>query len=165
MASMHPVHADADEHDESVHHEGSDIDIRAIGVSAVALFLMTAFCYAVVFGAFKFFESQHNDASAVRQYPLAKGQEDRLPPEPRLQTNPKQELIDLRSGEALVLDNYQWVDKTGGVVRIPIAEAMKLTVQRGLASRPANAPGAQTTSPAPTAATPAAAPAAAEHAR
>ena len=32
-----------------------------------------------------------------------------------------------------MLDSYGWVDKDAGVVRIPIEEAMKLTVERGLA--------------------------------
>ena len=56
-----------------------------------------------------------------------------MPPEPRLQTNPRAgpRAICARS-EDEVLDSYGWVDKNAGVVRIPIDEAMKLTLERGL---------------------------------
>ena len=52
-----------------------------------------------------------------------------------MQTNPRQDLIDLRAGEDAILNTYGWVDKAGGVVRIPIDEAMKPTVERGLPAR------------------------------
>jgi hypothetical protein len=72
------------------------------------------------------------------EFPLAAGQESRLPPEPRLQTNPRQDLRDLRSAEDTVLTGYGWVDKNAGIARIPIGEAMKLTVERGLPARQEN---------------------------
>ena len=69
------------------------------------------------------------------EYPLATGQIERLPPEPRLQTNPREDLRDLRAQEDAILGSYALVDKDRGVVRIPIDEAMKLIVQRGLPAR------------------------------
>jgi hypothetical protein len=66
---------------------------------------------------------------------LATSQEPRLPPEPRLQTNPRGDLADLRGGEEQTLKSYGWVDKSAGVVRIPIDEAMKIVVQKGLPAR------------------------------
>ena len=69
------------------------------------------------------------------EFPLAIEQQNRLPPEPRLQTNPRQELSDMRAKENVTLYSYGWVDKTAGIVRIPISEAMKLTVERGLPAR------------------------------
>ena len=70
-----------------------------------------------------------------REFPLAVTHEQRLPPEPRLQTNPREDLADLRRAEDRVLDSYGWVDKDAGIVRIPIDEAMRLTVERGLPAR------------------------------
>jgi len=58
-----------------------------------------------------------------------------VPPEPRLQTTPREDLRELRAREEEILGSYGWVDKTTGVVRIPIDEAMKLTLQRGLPAR------------------------------
>jgi hypothetical protein len=37
-----------------------------------------------------------------------------------------------------VLNSYGWVDKNAGIARIPIREAMKLTVQQGLPTRQEN---------------------------
>ena len=34
-----------------------------------------------------------------------------------------------------MLDGYRWVDRNNGIVRIPVDDAMKLTLQRGLPSR------------------------------
>jgi hypothetical protein len=79
----------------------------------------------------------HEAATTPPQYPLAAEQRDQLPPEPRLQTTPRQDLKDLRTEEQEWLATYGWVDRNAGVVRIPIDEAIKLTLQRGLPSRPA----------------------------
>jgi hypothetical protein len=70
------------------------------------------------------------------QYPLAAGQEQRLPPAPRLQQSPSNEIYDFRRGQQDLLDGYGWQNRAQGTVRIPISEAMRLTVERGLPSRP-----------------------------
>jgi hypothetical protein len=41
----------------------------------------------------------------------------------------KKALADLRAAEASELETYGWVDQAKGVVRLPIAEAMKLTLR------------------------------------
>ena len=41
----------------------------------------------------------------------------------------KKALADLRAAEASELDSYGWVDQGKGIVRLPIAEAMKLTLR------------------------------------
>ena len=58
-----------------------------------------------------------------------------MPPEPRLQIHPREDLQDLRASEDAILNSYGWVDKNAGIVRIPIDEAMKLILQRGLPAR------------------------------
>ena len=70
------------------------------------------------------------------EYPLARGEERRLPAEPRLQAIPLREMYEYRQQEAAQTGNYGWVDRNAGTVRLPLDEAMKLTVQRGLPSRP-----------------------------
>ncbi|MBM3820857.1 MAG: hypothetical protein FJW14_17840 [Acidimicrobiia bacterium] len=72
-----------------------------------------------------------------QRYPLAEGQEQRLPPAPRLQQFPHSELYQFRVGEDQLLHNYGWMNREGGVVHIPIDEAMRLLVERGLPSRAA----------------------------
>jgi hypothetical protein len=54
-------------------------------------------------------------------------------PTPRLQTDDgNQELADMHIRESLLLDNYSWIDRGQGRVRIPIDRAMMLIAQRGL---------------------------------
>ena len=57
-------------------------------------------------------------------------------PQPRLETNEPMEINDFRVQEEKTLNSYGWVDQQAGVVRIPIARAMELLVQRGLPTRP-----------------------------
>ncbi len=51
---------------------------------------------------------------------------------PALQVNPLADLDALRRKEDDALTHYGWVDRTHGVVRLPIDRAMELTLQRGL---------------------------------
>jgi hypothetical protein len=58
-------------------------------------------------------------------------------PTPRLELDDgNQDLADLHEREDLLLNNYSWVDKPGGAVRIPIERAMELIAQRGLPVAP-----------------------------
>jgi hypothetical protein len=63
----------------------------------------------------------------------------KLPPNPRLEIAPVQELQQIRDAEQKALDSYGWVDRKNGVVRIPVSRAIDLLAQRGLPSR-ASAP-------------------------
>jgi hypothetical protein len=44
------------------------------------------------------------------------------------------DLQNYRDGQREQLESYGWVDKEGGVVRIPIERAMDLVIERGLAA-------------------------------
>ena len=123
----------------TVHHETTDVDIRAIFVFGAALVVSAVIISFVVWLLFKYFQAR--EARRVTpEYPLAATQEPRQPPEPRLQTNPREDLQQFRAEEEQLLTKYGWVDRNAGVVRIPVEEAMKLTVQRGLPARPASEP-------------------------
>jgi hypothetical protein len=117
-----------------VRHETSDVNIRAIFGFGLGLIVAAVFIHFAIWLLFMFFEGREARRVAA-EFPLAVGQENRQPPEPRLQTNPRQDLRDLQKQEDDILGSYGWVDKASGEVRIPIAEAMKLTVQRGLPAR------------------------------
>jgi hypothetical protein len=59
-------------------------------------------------------------------------------PTPRLQTDDgNQEIAEMHAREGLLLDNYTWVDRSSGKVRIPIARAMELIAKGGLPVAPA----------------------------
>ncbi len=61
------------------------------------------------------------------------------PPSPALQTDPHADLVRLRASEDSVLTSYAWVKRDSGIVRISVARAMKILVQRGLPTRTVNA--------------------------
>jgi hypothetical protein len=123
---------------DNVHHEKSDVDVGAIFMVGAALAGVTILLSLVVGLVVVFLSRQA--ANPAREYPLAVTHEQRLPPEPRLQTNPREDLQELRDEEQKVLDSYGWVDKDAGVVRLPIGEAMRLTVERGLPARAQESP-------------------------
>jgi hypothetical protein len=72
------------------------------------------------------------------RFPLAMRDEPPVPPEPRLQRFPREDILHLRVHEDSMLQSYGWVDKGAGTVRIPIQDAMRLVLERQmLPSRPA----------------------------
>jgi hypothetical protein len=112
-----------------------------LAVTAVLTHVGLGFAYQVMIS-----DGVSREASEI-QYPLAAGQEGRLPPAPRLQQSPANEIYDFRRLEAAELNGYAWQSRDAGIVRIPIAEAMRIVVERGLSSRvsdpsqPAETPG------------------------
>jgi hypothetical protein len=121
--------------DSGVHHETSDANVNGVFTFGLGLMVTGIIILFLVWLLFGYFATREA-GSGVREFPLAADQQNRLPPEPRLQTTPREDLINLRTAEDAILNTYGWVDKTGGVARIPISEAMKLTVERGLPARP-----------------------------
>jgi hypothetical protein len=96
-------------------------------VSAVIIHVGLGFFYALLI--------RQSMEVGEQQYPLAAAQEQRLPPTPRLQQFPRNEFYQFRLDENALLGEYGWMNKGEGIVHIPIAEAMRLTVERGLPSR------------------------------
>jgi|SRR5581483_11908139 len=126
--------ADVQQNAPAVHHEESDANVGGLFAFAAGLTVTVAFLAFVVWVLFQFYAARAG-RKTTPEYPLATQQENRLPPEPRLQTNPRQDLSDLRAQEDQILTSYGWVDRNAGVVRIPIDQAMKLVLQRGLPAR------------------------------
>lgn len=126
-------------------HEPDEIAFAGILKVGAVLTAVTIFSYVVVLGVYWLFDRQATANEPAPAYPMAVGLADRLPPAPRLQTEPKEELRVLRQHQRELLEGFAWVDKNGGVVRIPVEQAMKLTIERGLPARTAAAatPAAQ----------------------
>lgn len=131
MAEVHLPHA----HDETshAHHEESDADIRGILLFGAGLIVAAVVISFATWVLFKYFDAREA-RRVVPMYPLA-AQETRVPPGPRLQTNPREDMRELRTRDEEILTSYGWVDKNAGIVRIPIDEAMKLVLERGLPTR------------------------------
>jgi len=109
--------------------EQRDLNIRAIAVFGLSLFATIVLVLLVTGWLSKFWRQAH---LAEQPPPLPVGASSQLPPEPRLQVNAPADLRHWRAAEDALLDNYAWVDRDNGIVRIPIDRAMKLVEQRGL---------------------------------
>ncbi len=129
MAQQPPLHLERPEH-----HEKSDVNITAVLGFGAGLFAVVAIVYVIILGLFGLFDRREG-VQAPAEYPLAAAQGHREAPEPRLQTDPRQDLADMRAKEDEQLQSYGWVDRNAGVVRIPIDAAMRLTLERGLPAR------------------------------
>jgi hypothetical protein len=98
-----------------------------LAVSAVIIHVGLGLLYALLI--------ERAEETGEPQYPLAATQGERLPPTPRLQQFPNKEFYEFRVGEEAFLEGYGWMNKEAGIVHIPIEDAMRLMVERGLPSR------------------------------
>jgi hypothetical protein len=131
-------------------YEHTDANIWVIVKFALWLVVSAAIIHVGVGFMFGLFVEQRELAGEA-QYPLATGTDLRLPAQPRLQRFPANEAFDFRRQEAAALGGYGWVDRQAGTVQIPIDDAMRLVVERGLpfrqpaaavpADQPPGAPG------------------------
>ena len=117
-------------------HEESDVNVSAILRYGVGLVVVAAIVHLFLWWLLGVYERQ-NDRAQTHVFPMAAGQRDRLPPSPRFQENPQEELQELRAKQKALLEGYGWVNKEAGVARIPIEDAMKMVVERGLPTREA----------------------------
>jgi len=88
---------------------------------------------------FDFLFSREDAKNAANPAASMMKERTRLPPEPRLQEQPKIELKDLRADEDAILGSYGWIDPNKGIVRIPIDQAIDIVAQKGLPSKPSPA--------------------------
>ncbi len=115
-------------------YEHTDADAGSIvrfGVWLVAIALVTHLALAGVFG---WAISQAKETAEPR-YPLTVGQQPPKPPAPVLQQYPDREMTAFRATDEATLESYGWTDKEAGRVHIPIEEAIRLTLERGLPAR------------------------------
>jgi hypothetical protein len=89
---------------------------------------------------FTFNYMQRAETERVPAVPFERPRE--LPPSPRIQAAPRQELTDYCQVQERELNTYGWVDQRLRVVHIPIDQAMDLVLKNGLpirANRPTGA--------------------------
>jgi hypothetical protein len=121
-----------------VRHETTDISVPGV-LGFGGVLIAGGLVISLLVWTLLQFLSSGPASPAAPEFPLARSQAQRLPPEPRLQTDPRGDLLKLRQQDDRLLNSYGWIDRDAGVVRIPIERAMALTAARGLPSRPAEA--------------------------
>jgi|SRR6516162_742749 hypothetical protein len=70
--------------------------------------------------------------------PLVKEGQRVLPPSPRLQVHPHQELADYCAEQQRDVNSYGWLNQQAGVVHIPVDRAIDLILAKGLPTRASN---------------------------
>ncbi|MDE3109275.1 MAG: hypothetical protein KGL02_04970 [Acidobacteriota bacterium] len=134
---METKHNHTEPPDASAGYEKSDASIGALlqfGFWLAVLITVTIFAMA---WAFKYFSritplGQPAAPSAVVNPNLRE-----LPPSPRLQPLPHEELVDYCRQQEQEVNTYGWVDREAGIVRVPISRAMDLVLAQGLPTRAA----------------------------
>jgi hypothetical protein len=121
--------------------EETDVDVMAVGKFGVALAVMVVLAMLLLAGVFKYFQAE--EGGKARSVDPAK-----VFPQPQLQTAPIPDLKAIRAAEEQTLTSYGWIDQQKGTVRIPIARAMDLVVERGLPVR-AEAPNSASSASVP----------------
>jgi hypothetical protein len=133
-------------------HEPSSLNIAPVIWFLIGLSVATVIVFFLMIGLFDAFSNRARE-SEERPSPLA-SERQKLPPEPRLQLaptseeqlekklppnlkddHPLQEIKRVRGEEDSKLNSYGWVDEKSGLVHIPIDEAKKLLLEKGLAIR------------------------------
>ena len=111
-------------------HEERDVTFKYIAGAGIGLFVLIIASVIGMRLLFDFYLAREIRSSPAAN-PLAASRPQE-PPAPRLQPKPIEQLQRLRSEENVTLGSYGWVDRSQGIVRIPIERAMDLVAERGL---------------------------------
>ena len=112
-------------------HQTSDINVRVVTWTTIGLAISVIAVLVTAGGLFSLFKRQYAVNSPASRITTP----GRLPPAPRLQISPASDLQQVLEVENAKLNSYGWIDKSAGVIRIPIDRAMDLLAQRGLPAR------------------------------
>lgn len=109
-------------------YERSDVKLGAIAIVVLIIFTFLVIAPLVLRGAYL-------DAVSGVDRKLTIN-----PPAPQLQTDPQEDLRKFRAEEEARLNSYGWVDRSKGIVHIPIDQAMKDVIRKGIDGFPRGTP-------------------------
>lgn len=147
-----PHHHDpAELHNASVAHEHSDVNIRAILMFAAGLVVVAVVVHVLMALMFRWFEGQarKNDPQLSPLSATAPAMPQTTTESPffgharggaQLLTNEPLALEKLRTEEDKRLRGYGWVEGKPGVAHMPVDEAKKLILERGIPTREGEPP-------------------------
>jgi len=118
----------------AVRYEKSDVQVAKVVRAGVGLIAAVVVFFALVWmlqGVLLRFVGM----SQSPRHPLATTLARTEPPAPRLQPDPRADLLAQRAKEDAVLKTYGWIDKSRGIVRVPIERAIEILADRGLPAR------------------------------
>lgn len=119
---------------QDIHFERTDISARGVLIAGASVFGGLWLISGVVYLCFLFLAHHRAEVSAPPLPIEAHGNP--MPPEPRLQESPRQDLKAMRKLEDWQLTHYSWVDKSKGTVVIPVERAIDILAQQGIPPQP-----------------------------
>ncbi len=111
-------------------HERTDADVISLAMVVLFLALSCVAIFIAVTLMMNYFK--RNEPAVTAGLPNIPITTTRNFTGPKLEVNVAADLAGLREAERLNLNTYGWVDRTAGVVRVPIDRAMQLLLERGL---------------------------------
>jgi hypothetical protein len=139
-STKNPHDHDTHHHDPQVNpavsHERRDVNVFQISAFGIGLLLACIVTVFAMWALFDFLFAREDKKNEQNPAAAMMNERPKLPPEPRLQAQPKVELKDLRADEDVILGSYGWIDPNKGIVRIPIDQAIDIVSQKGLPSKP-----------------------------
>jgi len=112
-------------------YETQDVSLHSMVYSALGLAVLIILGFLASWFVFKYYVRVQKLGPPASPFDNTRT----LPPAPRLQVNPAEDLKAYQAKEDAILHSYGWADKSAGVVRIPIERAMDLSLQRGFPVR------------------------------
>jgi hypothetical protein len=147
MSTEHhsPAHTanGAEPRHDTVAFEQRDVQVRTIYWYLFSLAVATILAFASAVVILRVTTKMVADAD-VPMLPMRKEMTEQqklertYPPEPRLQgvpgheNDPQQDLRDKLRADTLANEQLRWIDQNAGIAQIPVSEAMKLIVERGV---------------------------------
>jgi hypothetical protein len=119
-------------------YDDRDIDARAISRFSLGVLALCVFSFGAAYWLVEALSERVEER--YPEPPIAATARPTVPEGPLLQARPEAGLAILRAQEEARLEQYAWIDRGEGVVRIPIERAMDLIAERGLPVRDEPAP-------------------------
>ena len=109
-------------------HETKEVSVPFIFASLSALIIGAFLVSLLSVGIFQFFKNTYHPDEKAR------ASQQVIPPSPRIDSHPAEELQSIRAHEDHILNSYAVIDPKQGIVRVPIDRAIDLLAQKGLPS-------------------------------
>lgn len=103
-------------------HQSSAIDVRAVLIVGAILAVTVLVAVTILYFVMDDWVAPRHAQVNARPAPI--------PPAPRLQPHPRNDLADLRAQKRMLLSSYAWADGTHRYARIPIDRAMQIYAQQ-----------------------------------
>jgi hypothetical protein len=116
-------------------HENTDANAKGIFIVVLFLLFGGLAVHGIVAGFFDSLKRTRPPKDQWQPQAVAATAAAARLPYPRLQVSPPLDLQSFRAWEEAQLHSYGWVDRSAGVVRIPIERAMDLVLPEGLPTR------------------------------